>query len=99
MNRLDVLLLYEPFGVESPSHMPEDMSMPEPEDVLPWLRRNTQACEHEYGKEPVNEIYNGWAITDLSVPTRCKHCAWATVRQPGPGHATLSSLLFILYNI
>ena len=68
MNRLDVLLLYEPFGVESPSHMPEDMSMPEPEDVLPWLRRNTQACEHEYGKEPVNEIYNGWAITDLSVP-------------------------------
>ena len=27
------------------------------------------------GKKTVNEIYNGWAITDLSVPTRCKHCA------------------------
>ena len=26
-------------------------------------------------EKTVNEIYNGWAITDLSVPTRCKHCA------------------------
>ena len=90
MNRLDVLLLYEPNGVEPPSHKPEDMSQ---------RCRSPKTCNHDIEddgarrlstttpkkhasmrarireEETVNEIYNGWAITDFSVQTRCKHCA------------------------
>ena len=111
MNRLDVLLLYEPSGAEPISHRPEDVSKRcrspktwnhDIEDDGARRLSTTTSKKHTSMRarirrdETVNEIYNGWVIADFSAPTRCKHCAWATARQPGPGHATHSCLLFII---
>ena len=80
MNRLDVLLLYEPSGAEPISHRPEDVSKrcrspkTRNHDIeddgdrrlsITTLKKHTSLRARIRKEETVTEIYNGWVIADF----------------------------------